>query len=182
MQLLFEIAFAEFRFASKSMWPTRLLYISLACIGAGLACDRNACNVGTSVGVGVASTVSAVGWWIVGGADAAAAFGSAKEACGYCDGSDGGFSSEEFRNLTEQVLEAEQRLQKGVVDSETRIRDEVLDSEQQLGQNITQLDKETKDLIRRRSQMVLDTLKEFDKNLTKWASQMVRDAWSGTTT
>ena len=89
--------------------------------------------------------------------------------------SDGGISFEEFRNLTEQVLEAEQRLQKGAIDSETRIRNEVLDSEQQLGQNITQLDKETKDLIRRRSQMVLDSLKEFDKNLTKWASQMDND-------
>ena len=89
--------------------------------------------------------------------------------------SDRGFSSEEFRNLTEQVLEAEQRLQKGVIDSETKIRDEVLDSEQQLGQNVTLLDKETKDLIRGRSQMVLDSLKEVDKNITKLASQMDND-------
>jgi len=43
------------------MWPTRLLYISLTCIGAGLACDRNACNVGTSVGVGTIVLSSVAG-------------------------------------------------------------------------------------------------------------------------
>ena len=112
----------------------------------------------------------------------------------YCDGSEGGFSSEQFRNLTVQalvseyrirkeVLGSEQRLGQSVVDSEkrirnevlnseSRIRNEVLDSEQRLGEKVIQLHSETQDLISRRSQMVLDGLKEVDENITKLAHQM----------
>ena len=169
------------------MWPTRLLVISLTCIGAcaGLACDKDDCNVGTSVGVGVSTTIGAIGGIAcaftlgigcavagVAGAIGGAYFGSVKETCSYCDGSGGGFSAEQFRNLTEQVLDSEFRLHDRIIDTEYTIRKEVLESEQRLGEKVTQLNRETKDLIRRRSQMVLDSLKEVDENITKLASQM----------
>jgi len=71
-----------------------------------------------------------------------------KSACNLCgkDQSQEDFSAGQLRNLTEQVFESEQRLQHGI--------------------------KETQDLIRKRSQAVLDGIKEVDQNIMRLAHQV----------
>jgi hypothetical protein len=144
------------------MWPQFLLLFLTVGLAAG--CDEDACNIGISVAVGIAKTCAAVGgvtcvftgWSTLG--LSCVAFAACKvagvvdqvgkSACNLCgkDQSQEDFSAGQLRNLTEQVFESEQRLQHGI--------------------------KETQDLIRKRSQAVLDGIKEVDQNIMRLAHQV----------
>ena len=91
----------------------------------GLRCDENACNIGISVGVGIAKTCAAfggvtcvfTGWSTLGLSCVAYAACKVagvvdkvgKSACNLCgkDQSQEEFSAGQLRNLTEQVFESQ---------------------------------------------------------------------------